>query len=185
MLRRGARVVAVDFSWDSLQNLAQRAQPDWELGLVWADCTRVHLEPGAFDLVASTLVSNLPTAQHRAAMMRVAAEALKPEGKFVFGTHHYGIRSRLRGEPRSGYYREAAIYRYLFSRKEIEAETRPFFGEVDSHPIRIAIPLAGRMHLPVVRISRMTERVPLINQFGELLLVTARRPIADVAIRSH
>jgi hypothetical protein len=122
-------------------------------------------------------VSNLPTAKHRGAMMQVAALALKPSsGKFVFGTHHYGIGSRLRREPRSGYYREVPIYRYMFRRGEIEEETRHYFADVDCHPIRIALPLAARMHLPLVAISRLTERIPIINQFGELLLVTARKP---------
>lgn len=177
MLNRGAAVVAVDFSAASLENLADRAQPGWELGLVHADCTEFAVEPGVFDLVASTLVSNLPTAKHRGAMMQVAALALKPSsGKFVFGTHHYGIGSRLRREPRSGYYREVPIYRYMFRRGEIEEETRHYFADVDCHPIRIALPLAARMHLPLVAISRLTERIPIINQFGELLLVTARKP---------
>jgi SAM-dependent methyltransferase len=176
MATRGASIVAVDFSLGSLENLAARIQPEWDIGLVHADCTQFAALPDAFDLVASTLVSNLPTAQHRAAMMRVAATACKPSGKFVFGTHHFGIRSRLLREPRSGYYREVPIYRYMFRRKEIEAETRAYFADVTCHPIRIAIPLAARMRLPVVKLSRLTERVPLINEFGELLLTTARHP---------
>lgn len=176
MARRGASIIAVDFSARSLEHLAARAQTGWDIGLVHADCTRLALAPREFDLVASTLVSNLPTVQHRAAMMRIAAAACSSAGKFVFGTHHYGIRSRFNRAPRSGHYPGAPIYRYLFRRGEIEAETRSYFTEITCHPIQIRIPLAERMRLPIVKLSRLTERVPLINELGELLLVIATRP---------
>jgi SAM-dependent methyltransferase len=182
MADRGASVLAVDFSGGSLANLAQRARDTWDIGLVQADCTELAVEPGAFDLVASTLMSNLPTAQHRAGVMRVAAIACKPLGKFVFGTHYHGLGSRLRGEAKSGYYREAPIYRYMFGRREIVAETRPHFADIDLHPIRIALPFTARLGLPILKLSRLTERVPLINQFGDLLLVVARQPLVRATV---
>jgi SAM-dependent methyltransferase len=171
---RSGITLAVDFSIVSLRHLAARAHDGWTLGLVHADCTRVVVERRAFDVILSTLVSNLPTAQHRAAMMRLAADALTPEGKFVFGTHYYGLHSRIRGEQRSGRYKAGGIYRYLFGRREIEVETRRFFGRVASRPIQIVLPLSWRLKLPLLKLSRFAERVPLLNQFGELLLVVAR-----------
>lgn len=176
MADRQATILAVDFSLTSLEQLAARVQPRWDIGLVHADCTQFAVAPQSFDLVASTLVSNLPTPQHRAAMMRVAAAAVKKTGKFVFSTHHYGIRSRLRREPQSGYYREVPIYRYLFKQKEIQAETAPYFADIACHPIQVAIPLVTRLRLPAVTLSRLAERIPIINQLGELLLVVARTP---------
>lgn len=179
MAERRASIVAVDFSLASLEKLASRVRAGWEVGLVHADCTQLAVAPHSFDLVASTLVSNLPTLQHREAMMRVAAKAMKPTGKFVFSTHHYGIRSRLRREPQSGYYPDAKIYRYLFSKKEIDAETRRYFADVASHPIQIAIPFLGRLGQSAVTVSRLAERVPLVDKLGTLLLVVAQRPTAD------
>lgn len=179
MAERRASVVAVDFSLASLEKLASRVRAGWEIGLVHADCTQLAVTPHSFDLVASTLVSNLPTLQHREAMMRVAAKAMKPTGKFVFSTHHYSLRSRLRGEPQSGYYPDAKIYRYLFSKKEIDAETRRYFADVASHPIQIAIPFLGRLGRPAVTVSRLAERVPAVNKLGTLLLVVAQRPAAN------
>jgi hypothetical protein len=109
-------------------------------------------------------------------MMRVAATAIEPDGRFVFHTHHYDARSRLRRVPRAGHYREGGIFRYLFDRAEIVAETRPYFDAVSCRPIQIALPLAGRLRLPLLRLSRAAERIPLVNQLGALLLVIARRP---------
>jgi SAM-dependent methyltransferase len=180
MAERGASIIAVDFSERSLESLAQRIQPGWEVGLVYADCTQLEVESNSFELVVSTLVSNLPSAQHRARMMAVAANACKPSGTFVFGTHYYGFRSRLRGERQSGRYPGSSIYRYLFRSAEIKAETRPFFDDIRSHPMVISIPFAARAGLPIIKLSRLFEHVPVINNFGELLLVIARRPIESV-----
>ncbi len=176
LAERGASIVAVDFSATSLEKIAERAGPKWEIGLVHADCTKLAVERHSFDLVVSTLISNLPTAQHRAATMRVAAEACKDAGLFVFGTHHYDVRARLTRASKSGFYRDVPIYRYLFHRGEIEVETRRFFADVSCTPIQIMIPLAQRLQLPVAKLSRAAERVPLLNMLGSLLLITARTP---------
>lgn len=181
MASRGAAVLAVDFSAASLRQLAARMPPDREIGLVQADCTQLAVEPRRFDRVVSTLMSNLPTLHHRAAIMRAAALACRPGGRFVFGTHHYGIRSIVMREVRSGCYDGAPIYRYLFRPGEIVSETRRYFDEVACHPIQIRIPFAARLGLPILTLSRATERVPLINELGELLLVVARSPIPHVA----
>jgi SAM-dependent methyltransferase len=180
MNRRGAAILAVDFSARSLENLASRVQASWRIGLVQADCTRLGLAARQFDLVASTLVSNLPTEEHRAAVFALAARACKSEGKFVFSVHHFGVRSRLRGEPASGYYREAPIYRRLFRPREIEEETRRVFADVEIRPIQIAVPVLGRLPFPVVSISRLLERVPVINALAELLLLVAHRPTVSI-----
>jgi SAM-dependent methyltransferase len=181
MIRRGAVVLAVDFSGRSLENLAGRVEPSWRIGLVQADCTQLALAPERFDLVASTLMSNLPTQDHRSAVLALAARACKPLGRFVFSVHHYGLRSRLRGDAPSGYYREAPIYRRLFRPREIEEETRRAFRDVNVRPIQVAVPLLGRFRLPIVSISRRLERVPVVNELAELLLVVARRPDNSVA----
>jgi uncharacterized protein YbaR (Trm112 family) len=176
MARRGASVLACDFSLASLHTLARRCEPAWEIGLVWADCTQFSVRPSAFPLVACTLMSNLPDQQQRTQLMRIAAKACDPSGKFVFGTHHYGVQSLLRRELRSGYYAGAPIYRYLFRAREIKRETRRHFGFVSCHPIVITIPFLRRLGVPTVKVSRLSERVPGVNQLGHLLLVVAKKP---------
>jgi 2-polyprenyl-3-methyl-5-hydroxy-6-metoxy-1,4-benzoquinol methylase len=177
MAAQGASVLATDFSMVSLQALAARAESEWMIGLLHADCTQLAVQPRAFHLVASTLMSNLPTPAQRASVMRIAAYACGPSGKFVFGTHHYSMRSIIRREVRSGYYREVPIYRYLFRSGEITSETRKYFGHVECHPMVIAIPLLSKLGAPVVKISRISEHIPLLNKLGQLLLVVAREPL--------
>lgn len=167
--------VAIDFSVSSLYTLATRLNPDWIVGLVHADATQINVAPMSFDRALSTLVSNLPTAKHRQRMMVNVARGLRKDGRFVFSTHYYDLRSRIRGMARSGYYRRGGIYRYLFERSEIVRETGPYFQEIACRPIQIALPLAARLRLPMVSLSRIAERIPLVRMLGELLLVTANR----------
>jgi SAM-dependent methyltransferase len=180
MAERGARVIAVDFSFEALRTLSLRLQPGWQVGLVEADCTRLRVQPASHDLVASTLLSNLPTAEHRAALYRLAATALRDGGKFVFSAHHWSWRARRRGEAKSGPYRPGGIYRYLFREAELRQEVKRFFSAVACRPVQIHLPLSGRLRVQVLA-SRLCERVWPLNRLGELLLVVARKPAEPLA----
>ena len=178
-------VVAIDFSGESLRVLARKVDGRTPIGLVQADVTTLRLAPQSFDAALSTLVSNLPTAKARTAMYQLVAEALAPRGRFVFGTHHHSLRQRLDGVPKEGAYTEGGIYRYCFGRREIAAEVRRHYRDVNVFPVQIPVPLGRRLGLPVVRLSRLLGYVPLINQTGNLLLVTARHPILPAGTTSH
>lgn len=169
-------MIAADFSLSSLRTLAGRIKPVWHIGLVQTDATRLELAPGSFDCALSTLVSNLPTADHRRQMMERIAKAIRADGRFVFSTHYYGFRDRMFVAVRSGHYRKGGIYRYLFGRREILRETRPYFRDAKCRPIQIALPLTRHLRLPARTLSRAAERIPMLNAFGELLLVEASRP---------
>src|SRR5262245_30543580 len=122
--------LAVDFSGASLRVLARRLDCRANVGLVHADITRLEVERGRFDRCFSTLVSNLPTREHRAAMMRLAVLALHPGGRFVYSTHHHCLRSRWKKIPQEGRYARSGIYRYNFMRREVLEEAQPFFGRL-------------------------------------------------------
>lgn len=174
--KSAASVVAMDFSLAVLTRLAARAEPHWRIGLVQADCTKSVVAPGGFQRVLSTLVSNLPTKGHRQAMYRVAADALAPDGKFVFTTHHYGLRQRLRGMPQAGHYAESGIFRYLFRSNEVVDECAEFFEHVRCRPIQITVPLADRLADQGVALSRVAETLPVLKHLRDLLLGVAELP---------
>jgi SAM-dependent methyltransferase len=180
MARQGAQLLAADFSFGALRALADRIEPGWQVGLIEADCAQLRIRPASFDLVASTLISNLPTAPHRHSVYRLAAAALREGGRFVFSAHHHSWRSRWSGEAQSGHYKPGGIYRYLFRRREICREVRQHFGSVACRPVQIHVPLSGRLGL-MYRASRLAERIWPLNRLGELLLVAARRPVRSVA----
>lgn len=168
-------ILAVDFSIESLRVLQRRLQVTQNVGLVLGDITTMKVNAACFDRVFSTLVSNLPTREHRDAMYRLASHALRPNGRFVFSTHNHGFRQKLSREPKSGRYKDGGIYRYNITVGECKAEARPFFNMVKARPIQIYLPFARRLGLPLVFLSRLLERVPLINRLGLIVLCTAKR----------
>jgi len=170
-------VLAVDFAEGPLRKLQQRLPKNSRrTGLILGDVSTMKVAPNKFDFVLSTLTSNLPTREHRESLYRLAQSALAMNGRFVFSSHLQGIRQRLAGEKKSGYYQDGGIYRYNFSFREALDEVRPHFHSVTARPIQIYPPLARTLRLPVVRLSRFLERIPLLNMFGNLLLIVAKRP---------
>lgn len=172
----GARVLAMDFSLQALKTLAKSLDATSIVGLVQADCTKPTTAKFSFNLALSTLVSNLPTREHRRAMFRVVSQALANDGRFVFSTHHHSLRSRLKGEPQAGTYISNGIHRYLFAPREIRVECGEFFEDIRLRRIQIHVPLTGRLGFPQVALSRFAESIPVLNSLAELLLVKARVP---------
>lgn len=176
MARHSATIIAMDFSLAVLKRLASRVEPHWHIGLVQADCTKPAVASQSFQRALSTLVSNLPTFQHRHAMYRVVAEALTSDGRFVFNAHHHGLQQRFRNTPQAGHYPESEIFRYLFRRSEVVEECGMYFERVQCRPIQVTLPLIGRLGLQTVTFSRIAEKIPIVNQLGKLLLGVGERP---------
>jgi len=168
------QILAVDFSLASLEILQQRLKESRNVGLVLGDITAMKFRGSIFDHVLSTLVSNLPTQQHRNAMYRLAANALKPTGRFTFSAHNQGVRQIIRGERKSDRYQPGGIYRYNFTVSECKAEVRPYFEKIKATPIQIYFPFARTLRLPLVSLSRFLEHVPLIKGLGNLFCVRLR-----------
>jgi ubiquinone/menaquinone biosynthesis C-methylase UbiE/uncharacterized protein YbaR (Trm112 family) len=151
--REAAQCLAVDFSVDSLKRLAVRLSNESLVSLVCADIAQFRLRNRSFDIVFSTLVSNLPDGSQRLALYRLVASVLKSDGRFVFSAHHYGLRERLTRQQKSGYYSTVRIYRQLFLPNEIRAEMVPYFDNIRCDPIQIYFPLSARFGIPLVAAS--------------------------------
>ncbi len=173
---RAGRILSVDFSIELLRILQGRLPEDARVALVLGDISTLKVANAEFDLVFSTLTSNLPTRAHRESLYALAANALQESGRFVFSTHHHGIRQMLAREEKSGRYREGGIYRYNFALRECHEEPAAHFGRIHARPIQIHLPFARTLRLPIVRLSRFMERVPVLNLFGMLVLGVAEQP---------
>lgn len=175
-LASSAKVLAVDFSIEMLGILRNRLPASARVGLVMADISSLKVSASQFDYVLSTLTSNLPSSGHRENLYALARHALRQSGRFVFSTHHHGFRQILSQVEKSGRYRPGGIYRYNFRVRECVEEASPFFKLVHARPIQIHLPFARSLKLPIVRLSRLLERVPLLNKFGMLVLCVAEHP---------
>jgi SAM-dependent methyltransferase len=178
LAERCAAILAVDFSLESLRTLARRLPRGAPVALVHADIARLSVAEGAFDRSLSTLVSNLPSVAARGAMYALAAKALRPGGHFVFSTHYYGLRERLKLERIEGHYRGYPLYRRLFRPEEILVEASSHFGGIRWRRIVVPPPFGRRFQLPFTRFSRWAESVPGLNRFANLLLFVAAAPQA-------
>ena len=181
-------ILAIDFSVESLFRLADTIQSQHQVGLLLADITRLQLSSLTFDRILSTLVSNLPTKEHRLAMYKLAAESLSNQGTFVFSTHHYGLREKRANMPRHGRYTDGGIFRIYFDKNEVVNEIKEYFDEYRLQTTKIVLPFIKRN--PIQKIAKCIqkyqftfdifsvylEKVPFLNEFGKLILVEASRP---------
>ena len=107
----------------------------------------------------------------------IDTRTLKAGGVFVASVYHQDARRRIGGQPADGLHPNGIPF-HFFSPGEFRQELRTFFGDVRARPIDITLPLEKRLHLPdrlEGLISRISERVPLLNQFGHLILAKARK----------
>jgi SAM-dependent methyltransferase len=177
---KGCQILAMDFSMQALLKLADALQ-DLGVGdnvrLVNASIGDFEVAPRSFDVVFSTLTSNLPDRSHRTAMYDLAAAALKPGGRFVFSAHHYGLRDRWTKAAKAGLYRVGGIFRECFTLREIRNEVRTAFKDVRIKPVQIYLPFLSRDPQTRVRVSRLVENIPVLRGLGELLLIEAKSPV--------
>jgi ubiquinone/menaquinone biosynthesis C-methylase UbiE/uncharacterized protein YbaR (Trm112 family) len=163
-------ILAVDFSLASLEALARRLAPGIEVGLIHADITQLRLAPQSFDRAFST--TPLDSREQRMTMFRTISDALTDDGVYVFSVEHYDLRTRLLGNPRLTRYPNGGSVFQRFMRDEAEREAAPYFLRVKSRPIQIFLPFVRS-----VLIGRSFEQVPLLRNFGNLLLVRALNPM--------
>ncbi len=175
---RCAMLVAVDFSRVALRTVARR-NPGDTVALVRADIQRFATAPQAFDGVLSTLTSNLPTTERRRHFYAVAAAALKGDGVLVSGTHFYGLGARLAGVAKDAPYNPGGIYRWYTTRDDVRTEIDGRFADIRMTPVQILVGVFRRLGLPPLAASRRAEHIPLLREFGHLLMTVARRPQRD------
>jgi SAM-dependent methyltransferase len=169
-------VIASDFSFESLKVLSDNLPSNANVGLVCADATDFPLRPGAFDLALATqFYEHLPTKELRENFLAGCALALRPGGAFISTTYHYDLRMRLRNKQQEGMHPTGIFYHY-YTADELRRDIGTHFFVQEVRPIDITLPLEARIRLsPILGglISRLCERIPLLRDFGHLLMVVA------------
>jgi SAM-dependent methyltransferase len=168
-------VVAVDISLAGLTRIAKQVPAPNKVALLQADISHLQFRGQGFDRVLSTLTSNLPTRELRSRMFQLAAESLAPGGIFVFGAHHWGPAALRQQLPKEGYYDGDGIYRYYMTTQELKSEAQQYFSRVAVRPVCVAPPGSMRLGLPIYPVSRFCEQIPMLRNFGKLLLGVAEK----------
>lgn len=165
-------LLAVDFSRASLLVNAKLLPADGNVGLVWADVSKLKLQEAYFDLALSTLYSNLSSPEIRSRSTASVFHALKPQGRYVVSAHHLSVLERKKGTSASGEYDNGIFYQN-FTKSALRQELEKHFSKITIKTICIWVPYISRSKASRVFISRFSERLPILNQLGDLLLATA------------
>lgn len=173
----GARaVVAADLSEESLRVFSRKLGSDSNIGLVWADVTRLRVKTCFFHIVLSTqLFEHLPTAEDRQRFVATAHAALKPGGLLYLTAYYYSVVRRLLRRPQEGFHDSSIFYR-RFTLEELRSELNGHFEVLQAQPLQIdprLLPISSPLARPV---AFALERTPLPRLVGQLAFVTARRP---------
>lgn len=165
-------LLAVDFSRDSLLANASALPPGEKVGFVWADASRLRLEEEQFDLALSTLYSNLPSPEIRSKSTETVSHALKRNGRYLISAHHHDLRQILRGIGASGQYDNGIFYQ-SFTKNALRRELEEYFSQITMTTTTIWVPYLSRIRASRIFISRLAERVPVLNWLGAILLAVA------------
>jgi len=172
----GAKILAVDFSINALRLLAHRLPAGARVGRVHADINHLHFASRSFDRALS--LTPLDYRDERMAMYRMVAEALTDDGRYVASVEHYDLNRRLLGLPRARRYSADGILIEHLTTKTMHREAAPYFSKLRIRPLRPRVPLVVKLPRSLaLLILRLIAVLPLVRQFGELLLLTAQRPV--------
>lgn len=174
--KTGASILAVDFSINALRLLAYRLPAGARVGRVHADINHLHFASRSFDRAIS--LTPLDSRDERMAMYRMVANALTDDGRYVASVEHDDLNRRSLGLPRVRRYSRDGILIEHLTAKTMRNETAPFFAKLRIRPIRPRVPLVAKLpRFFALAILGAVAALPFARQFGELLLLTAQRPV--------
>ena len=172
----GARILAVDFSINALRLLAHRLPSGARVGCVQADINQLHVASRSFDRALT--LTPLDSRDERMIMYRKIADALTDDGRYIGSVEHDDLNRRLLGLPLVRRYSRDGILIEHLTAETMRREAAPYFSKLRIRPIRPRVPFVAKLPSGLAfPILRLTAELPIVRQFGELLLLTAQGPV--------
>ena len=172
----GARILAVDFSINALRLLAHRLPSAARVGRVQADINQLQVASRRFDRALT--LTPLDSRDERMTMYRKIADALTDDGRYIGSVEHDDLNRRLLGLPLVRRYSRDGILIEHLTMKTMRREAAPYFSNLRIRPIRPRVPIVAKLPKGLAfPILRLIAALPILRQFGELLLLTAQRPV--------
>lgn len=175
-------VLATDFSLDSLLLLGKKLEDHSRdnIGLVWADAVHLQTSEHFFDIaLAAQFYEHIISLDLRKNFLRNVKNTLVLNGSLIMSLYHQDLRRRQRALPQEGKHNSGIFFHYFLA-KELSQELVDNFVVKNLRHIDIHLP--GERHLRLSakvagKLSRLVENIPVLKQFGHLLLVKATRKI--------
>ena len=172
----GASILAVGFSINALRLLAHRLPSGARVGRVQADINQLHVADRAFDRALT--LTPLDSRDERMSMYRMIANALTDDGRYVGSVEHYDLNRRLLGLPLARRYSRDGIFIEHLTTETMRREAAPYFSKLRVRPIRPRVPFVEKLPRSLAfPLLRLISALPIVRQFGELLLLTAQCPV--------
>lgn len=156
-MKHGGKVVAVDFSINSLKINRFRCNSD----IVLADICYLPFKSSVFDKVAGIGVfHHIPSSKSRFLSLKEVKRVLKAKGQFLMTTYNKRVSIRHWKE-KQGYHSYGMIYYYLFNFLELKNLLNSIFSRiVDNHGIIFSIydiDVISRIAIKLMRTFRLTK----------------------------
>ena len=172
----GARILAVDISINALRLLSHRLPASARVGRVQADINHLHVANRSFDRALA--LTPLDSRDERMIMYRMIANALTDNGRYIASLEHDDLSRRLLGLPVMRRYSKGGILIEHLTPEVMRREAAPYFSKTRTRMFRPRVPFVAKLPLSLAfPILRLITALPIVNQFGELLLLTAERPV--------
>lgn len=163
LVETGARVIGVDFSFDSLREARQHVPLNGTVAFVEADITRLTMQPEQCTKVVSTQVlEHITTVEKRNVFAQFIRNVLKPGGMGIITAYHHDVRRRIVGYSREVSHKNG-VYAHYFTRNEFSKLFTPYFNHIQFRYFDIVIPGLVRLGTPekiLGVISRIAENTP-------------------------
>lgn len=178
LVKKCGQIMAIDFSLESLKILAEKLNSRDNVGLVLADAIQFKSKENFFDLALSfQFFEHIPTLEKRENLLANINKTLKKGGKFISTVYHHDLRRRINKQPQEGLHPSGVFFHY-FSQEELRNEFKKYFKVINIVSIDITLPLEARLKLSLRLggfLSRLSEYLPIIRQFGHLLLIISKK----------
>ena len=173
-------LIAIDFSYESLTILANKLNNNFNLALVQSEIISTKVKPKSFDVAVSIqVIEHIPTPQMRSNFLASVGRGLLDRGIFVLSAYHYDLRRRIKKQPQAGVHNSGITY-YYFNKQELKQELKQFFIPQVIKIIDITWPLEVRLGLNKILggfLSKWGENISVVNSFGHLILVKAKKRV--------
>lgn len=178
LLERFERVVAIDFSFESLRALRSSLSLDQQDRCLFLQCdmSRLALAPGsAHGGLCVEVLQHVPESSLRGDAVAGMARTLSAGAIVCLVTNAFALVRRMTGAPQVRH--DGAVYSYWHTYRELRAMVEPYFDVLaargiisyDTFPIR-KLPRALRM-----RADGLLEKCALGRLFGRDFLLNLRR----------
>jgi 2-polyprenyl-3-methyl-5-hydroxy-6-metoxy-1,4-benzoquinol methylase len=180
--RKGASLIAVDFSTECLKIIRDRCGGSQRMLLVRSNAGDLAMAPGSVDKVVCTqVIQHIGPEQELQALLDLISTFLKDGGRAVFTVYNLDHQRKAEGLLPEGYFEDSQtglrLFRRFFTPSRLEGVLRPHFRKVRIRGIHCQLPfgLIDRLGWLGVRLDRALSRTPLGGEFGKLLLAVAER----------